>query len=138
MNNLICTAIRAAAQCYIELIIKESDNNVKLIVLDRLIALKSTPSAERVVQELVMDILRVLGPATSDLEVGYITLLEIQNFKCLIVALSYNDDRFFSRLMPNFKNLFFLGSEEDIVLGAGPRHVKTRRRNGPRAQERGE
>ena len=64
-------AIRAAAQCYIELIIKESDNNVKLIVLDRLIALKSTPSAERVVQELVMDILRVLGPATSDLEVRY-------------------------------------------------------------------
>jgi len=68
------TAIRAAAQCYIELIIKESDNNVKLIVLDRLIALKSTPSAERVVQELVMDILRVLGPATSDLEVRKKTL----------------------------------------------------------------
>jgi len=34
------TAIKAAATCYIELIVKESDNNVKLIVLDRLIALK--------------------------------------------------------------------------------------------------
>lgn len=34
------TAIKAAATCYIELIVKESDNNVKLIVLDRLVALK--------------------------------------------------------------------------------------------------
>jgi coatomer subunit beta len=41
------TAIRAAASVYIELIVKESDNNVKLIVLDRLIALKDHPSHER-------------------------------------------------------------------------------------------
>ena len=34
------TAIKAAASCYIDLIVKESDNNVKLIVLDRLVALK--------------------------------------------------------------------------------------------------
>ena len=27
-------AVQAAANCYIELIVKESDNNVKLIVLD--------------------------------------------------------------------------------------------------------
>ncbi|CAD6208057.1 GSCOCG00010331001-RA-CDS [Cotesia congregata] len=55
------TAIKAAASCYIELVVKESDNNVKLIVLDRLIAMKESPSHERVLQELVMDILRVLG-----------------------------------------------------------------------------
>ncbi|KAL5011126.1 hypothetical protein ScPMuIL_013431 [Solemya velum] len=61
------TAIKAAASCYIELIIKESDNNVKLIVLDRLIALKEVPSHEKVLQELVMDILRVLS--APDLEV---------------------------------------------------------------------
>ncbi|CAH0553104.1 unnamed protein product [Brassicogethes aeneus] len=61
------TAIKAAASCYIELIIKESDNNVKLIVLDRLIALKEHPSHERVLQDLVMDILRVLS--SPDLEV---------------------------------------------------------------------
>lgn len=66
------TAIRAAASCYIELIVKESDNNVKLIVLDRLIALKEHPTHERVLQELVMDILRVL--ASPDLEVRKKTL----------------------------------------------------------------
>lgn len=40
---------------------KESDNNVKLIVLDRLIAMKDSPAHERVLQDLVMDVLRVLG-----------------------------------------------------------------------------
>ncbi|XP_060079498.1 coatomer subunit beta-like [Ylistrum balloti] len=55
------TAIKAAASCYIELIVKESDNNVKLIVLDRLIALKEVPLHEKVLQDLVMDILRVLS-----------------------------------------------------------------------------
>ncbi|KAF4529371.1 hypothetical protein B566_EDAN017639 [Ephemera danica] len=52
--------------------IKESDNNVKLIVLDRLIALKEHPAHERVLQDLVMDILRVL--ASPDLEVRKKTL----------------------------------------------------------------
>ncbi|XP_076681519.1 coatomer subunit beta [Andrena cerasifolii] len=55
------TAIKAAASCYIELVVKESDNNVKLIVLDRLIAMKDMPAYERVLQDLVMDVLRVLG-----------------------------------------------------------------------------
>lgn len=66
------TAIKAAASCYIEIIIKESDNNVKLIVLDRLIALKEHPTHERVLQDLVMDILRVLS--SPDLEVRKKTL----------------------------------------------------------------
>ena len=44
------TAVKAAASCYIELILKESDNNVKLIVLDRLIGLKEVPQHERVLQ----------------------------------------------------------------------------------------
>ncbi|RMC12239.1 hypothetical protein DUI87_09750 [Hirundo rustica rustica] len=48
------TAIKAAAQCYIDLIIKESDNNVKLIVLDRLIELKEHPSHERVLQLVIV------------------------------------------------------------------------------------
>ncbi|XP_012227275.1 coatomer subunit beta [Linepithema humile] len=55
------TAIKAAASCYIELVVRESDNNVKLIVLDRLIAMKDSPAYERVLQDLVMDVLRVLG-----------------------------------------------------------------------------
>ncbi len=45
---------QAAAQCYIDLIIKESDNNVKLIVLDRLIELKEHPTHERVLQVSVV------------------------------------------------------------------------------------
>jgi vesicle coat complex subunit len=45
---------------------------VKLIVLDRLIALKEHPTHERVLQDLVMDILRVL--ASPDLEVRKKTL----------------------------------------------------------------
>lgn len=66
------TAVRAAAQCYVELIVKEADNNVKLIVLDRLIELRDHPSHEKVLQELVMDILRALS--SPDLEVREKTL----------------------------------------------------------------
>lgn len=50
MTTLYSVALQAAAQCYIDLIIKESDNNVKLIVLDRLIELKEHPTHERVLQ----------------------------------------------------------------------------------------
>merc|ERR1719219_1164696 len=55
-----------------DLIVKESDNNVKLIVLDRLVAMKSSPAHEKILQELVMDILRVLS--SPDLEVRKKTL----------------------------------------------------------------
>eukprot|EP00096_Caligus_rogercresseyi_P016475 TRINITY_DN914_c0_g1_i3.p1 TRINITY_DN914_c0_g1~~TRINITY_DN914_c0_g1_i3.p1 ORF type:complete len:994 (-),score=266.26 TRINITY_DN914_c0_g1_i3:114-3095(-) len=64
------TAVKVAATTYIELIVKESDNNVKLIVLDRLITMKK--SHEKVLSELVMDILRVLS--ATDLEVRRKTL----------------------------------------------------------------
>lgn len=60
-------AIKAAASCYIDLIMKESDNNVKLIVLDRLIDIKKNPAFERILQNMVMDILQVV--AAPDLEV---------------------------------------------------------------------
>lgn len=63
------TALKAAANCFVDICFRESDNNVKLIVLDRLIALKdSAPAAEKVLQEMLMDILRILTVA-SDLEV---------------------------------------------------------------------
>ncbi|XP_068159780.1 coatomer subunit beta [Drosophila tropicalis] len=70
--SLAPTAIKAAASCYIELIVKESDNNVKLIVLDRLIAMKENENMEKVMQDLVMDVLRVL--AAPDIEVRRKTL----------------------------------------------------------------
>jgi coatomer subunit beta len=66
------TAVKAAVGAYIDLIVKESDNNVKLIVLDRLVAMKDVPSHEKVLQESVMDILRVLS--SPDLEVRRKTL----------------------------------------------------------------
>lgn len=66
------SAVRAAASCYIDLVVKESDNNVKLIVLDKLIQLKEVPGHEKVLQELVMDILRVLS--SPDIEVRRKTL----------------------------------------------------------------
>ncbi|KAI5118575.1 hypothetical protein M0805_004191 [Coniferiporia weirii] len=58
-------AVKAAASCFIELAAKESDNNVKLIVLDRLDSLRQ--KHEHVLDSLVMDILRVLS--SPDLEV---------------------------------------------------------------------
>lgn len=48
----------AAASCLIELAVKESDNNVKLIVIDRLDALRS--KHDHVIDALVLDVLRIL------------------------------------------------------------------------------
>lgn len=53
------TAIRAAANCFCQLLVTSSDNNVKLIVLDRLRELKDLHGD--VLSELLMDILRALA-----------------------------------------------------------------------------
>jgi coatomer subunit beta len=45
--------------CYIELAFKESDNNVKLIVLDRFRDIKN--KNERLLDEMAVDLLRVLS-----------------------------------------------------------------------------
>ncbi|KAG6333321.1 hypothetical protein ID866_5769 [Astraeus odoratus] len=55
----------AAASCLVTLATKESDNNVKLIVLDRLDALRERHG--RVLDGLIMDVLQVLSSA--DMEV---------------------------------------------------------------------
>ncbi|TPX35212.1 hypothetical protein SmJEL517_g02342 [Synchytrium microbalum] len=68
------SAVKAAATAYIELIVKEPDNNVKLIVLDRLNELRE--KHERVLDDLVMDIMRVL--TSPDIEVRR---------KCLNIAM---------------------------------------------------
>ena len=57
-------AVKASASALIELVVKESDNNVKLIVLDRLDALRSRH--EHVIDPLVMDLLRVLSSPDMD------------------------------------------------------------------------
>jgi coatomer subunit beta len=59
------TAIRAAANCYTQLLATHSDNNVKLIVLDRLAELKV--AHREVMQDVVMDVLRALGSPNADI-----------------------------------------------------------------------
>lgn len=57
-------AVKAAAAKFIELSIKEADNNVKLIVLDRVDQLRK--KNEGVLDDLIMEILRVLSSPDID------------------------------------------------------------------------
>ncbi|KAL0064237.1 coatomer subunit beta [Marasmius tenuissimus] len=57
-------AVKASASCLIQLVIKESDNNVKLIVLDRLDGLRAKHG--HVLDGLIMDILQTLSNSDMD------------------------------------------------------------------------
>ncbi|KAA8541547.1 hypothetical protein F0562_022699 [Nyssa sinensis] len=59
------TAIRAAANTYCQLLLSQSDNNVKLIVLDRLNELKS--SHREIMVDMIMDVLRALSSPNIDI-----------------------------------------------------------------------
>ena len=59
------TAIKAAASSYTQLLATQSDNNIKLIVLERLQDLKK--QHPKVLTELIMDILRALASANLDI-----------------------------------------------------------------------
>lgn len=59
------TAIRAAASTYTSLLCAQSDNNVKLIVLERLAEIKERHT--RVLSELLMDMLRALTSPNVDI-----------------------------------------------------------------------
>ena len=59
------TAVRAAANTYCQLLQTQSDNNVKLIVLDRLQELKA--SHREVIVEVIMDVLRALSSPNLDI-----------------------------------------------------------------------
>lgn len=61
-NNPV--AVKAAAAKFIELAIKESDNNVKLIVLERVNTLRK--ANEGILDDLTMEILRVLSSPDLD------------------------------------------------------------------------
>ncbi|KAL2267082.1 hypothetical protein VTJ83DRAFT_4359 [Remersonia thermophila] len=61
-NNPV--AVKAAAGKFIELAIKEPDNNVKLIVLDRVDQLRQ--KSEGILDDLIMEILRVLSSPDID------------------------------------------------------------------------
>lgn len=58
------TAVRAAAGCFCKLLVTQSDNNVKLIVLDRLAELKK--KHKDIMSEMLMDILRALAAPNLD------------------------------------------------------------------------
>jgi coatomer subunit beta len=59
------TAVRAAVNAYTRLLVTESDSNVKLVIVNKLIALKR--KHERVLQEMLMDVLRALSAPNIDL-----------------------------------------------------------------------
>ncbi|KAI9775652.1 MAG: coatomer subunit beta [Geoglossum umbratile] len=65
-------AVKAAASKFIELSIKEADNNVKLIVLDRVDQLRL--NNEGVLNDLVMEILRVLTSPDIDVRRKALTI----------------------------------------------------------------
>ena len=59
------TAVRAAAKTYAGLLNSQSDNNIKLIVLEKLEELKGRHT--KVLQEILMDILRALSSPNPDI-----------------------------------------------------------------------
>ncbi|CAN1220311.1 Coatomer subunit beta-1 [Linum perenne] len=59
------TVIKAAASTYGQLLLSQSDNNVKLIILDRLLELKS--SHKEIMVDMVMDVLRALSSPNLDI-----------------------------------------------------------------------
>ncbi|XXG64430.1 hypothetical protein AAC387_Pa05g2386 [Persea americana] len=59
------TAIRAAANTYCQLLLSQSDNNVKLIVLDRLKELKTLH--RDIMVDMIMDVLRALSSPNLDI-----------------------------------------------------------------------
>jgi coatomer subunit beta len=69
------SAVKAATACYCQLLVQQSDNNVKLIILDRLDEVKRRHPS--VLQGLVMDMLQALASPNMDIR-----------RKCLDVALS--------------------------------------------------
>lgn len=66
------TAVRAAAQALVTLLTSQSDINVKLIVLERLAALKKHHT--KLLQELVMDLLRALACPEPDIQAKVIEI----------------------------------------------------------------
>merc|ERR1740124_19358 len=83
------TAVRAAAVTYAKLLNGQNDNNVKLIVLERLEDLKKKHS--KILQELLMDILRALSSPSPDicrkvLEVA-MDIVTTRNVKDVVVTL---------------------------------------------------
>ena len=83
------SAIRAAAVCYCQLLINHSDNNVKLIVLDKLEEMKT--SHGDILREMIMDVLRALSSPNVDIKKKILDivldLLSSKNIEEVVLAL---------------------------------------------------
>ncbi|KAI5988860.1 adaptin N terminal region-domain-containing protein [Pisolithus orientalis] len=99
-------AVKAAASCLVTLAIKESDNNVKLIVLDRLDTLRERH--RRILDGLIMDVLQVLSSA--DMEVRR---------KAMSIVLSMTSGR----------------NAEDVVLSLKKQLLRTQEQDFDKASE---
>ncbi|CAK5279339.1 unnamed protein product [Mycena citricolor] len=66
-------AVKAAASCLINIIVKQSDNNVKIIVLDRLDGLRKRHG--HVIDGLIMDVLQILSSADMDVRRKAISII---------------------------------------------------------------
>ncbi|KAI0050610.1 coatomer beta subunit [Auriscalpium vulgare] len=93
-------AVKAAASTFINLVAKESDNNVKLIVLDRLDTLRSKHG--HVFDSLIMDVLQILSSA--DIEVRR---------KAISIALSMTSSRNVEEVVLFFKKQLQKTQEEE-------------------------
>eukprot|EP01080_Neovahlkampfia_damariscottae_P004160 gene4160-7470_t len=82
-------AIKAAANCYVQLLLTNGDSNVKLIVLDRIVDLKNR--YPDVMQSILMDLLRALSSPSMQIKkkvletsLGLVTQKNIDDFiSCL-------------------------------------------------------
>ena len=98
------TAVRACAQAYGSLLSKSSDNNVKLIVLDRLADLKK--HHQKVVQENLMDILQALSSPNIDI-----------SKKVLALAIDMVGPRNIEEVMQTLKREVVRAQESDLEHG---------------------
>ena len=98
------TALRACAQTYSSLLNKSSDNNVKLIVLDRLADLKK--HHQKVIQENLMDILQALSSPNIDI-----------SKKVLALAIDMVGPRNIEEVMQTLKREVVRAQESDMEHG---------------------
>jgi coatomer subunit beta len=114
--------ILASASKFIELAIKESDNNVKLIVLDKVNELHE--EHEGVLEDLVMEILRVLSRYSSNLNLNNSSPdIDVRN-KALEIALKMVTSRNVEEVIGLLKKDLIKTIEQDYEK-VTPIHVET-------------
>ncbi|CAL8470680.1 g10222 [Coccomyxa elongata] len=104
------SAIKAAANCYCQMLVSQSDNNVKLIVLDRLQELKERH--RHVMQAMLMDVLRALATPNMDIRK-----------KTLDIALDLITQHNIDEVVMVLKKEVMKTQNKDLEKGAEYRHL---------------